>query len=260
MFSRGKIEKTTPIAIKFDEPLTSDSCSKIITELIKYILYQKQQIPFSCDTLLQLKSRIKPNDRNFNSTNNLFTTLDNITDQLTSQLHLTDCDIKEVIVIIGATTISPKFCVKFELPTLILSSKIHLEYQHSYRKPLLHLMRSLIECPEFQEAMTAPLCPTNTFVLVQKSDSNPKSEFFLPKPQYTPPIQTTTCISIKFYHNEDIPMACTCSSIVKVYNDNESNQNNDCNLSDKIDDFTKTKAPYLWYQSRAIVKGFKYSR
>ncbi|XP_011303462.1 MAD2L1-binding protein [Fopius arisanus] len=252
MFGRTKC-KEVPILVELEEQLTSDSCAKIITELIKYILYQKQQIPFSWDSLVQLQPRFKPNDRNYGFTKNLFASLESISGELTEQLHLGGCDVKEVVMLIGATTISPKFLIRVEIPGNILSSRRHMEFQHSYRKPLLTLMRTVIECQEFQDAMTVPLVPTNTFVLLQKSDSNPKSDFFLPKPQYSPNSQSLS-FCIKLHHNE-IRGDCQCSGIVRPYFDNPN---------DRLQDISEEKhdvvAPYLWYQSKEIVKGFKYQR
>ncbi|XP_015117633.1 MAD2L1-binding protein [Diachasma alloeum] len=252
MFGRTKC-KEVPILVELEEQLTSDSCAKIITELMKYVLYQKQQIPFSCDSLVQLQTRFKPNDRNYGFTRNLFSALESISGELTEQLHLGGCDVKEVVIVIGATTISPKFLVRVEIPGNILSSRRHMEYQHSYRKPLLTLMRTVIECQEFQEAMTVPLGPTNTFVLLQKSDSNPKSDFFLPKPHYSPNSQTSSfCIRL---HHKEIVEDCQCSSVVRPYYDNPK---------DRPEEIAEEKqeivAPYLWYQSREVVKGFKYQR
>ncbi|XP_034942551.1 MAD2L1-binding protein [Chelonus insularis] len=261
MFSQEKYNKNTSIDIKLNEPLTSDSCSKIIVELIKYILYQKQQIPFAFDTLVQL-GKGKPADRNFSSTKTLQNSLNNLTHQLSSQLHLAGCNVKEVVVIIGATTISPKFCLKVELPSQILSSEKHIEYQHSYRKPLLTLMKSLIECSDFQQAIATPLSVTNTFVLVKKSDSNPKSEFFLPKPQYYLPVQIS-CFSIKLFYNEDdFNSDCTCSNIVKVYNDNQLDKTSQTTINIDNSNVTcmETNVPYIWYQSKEVVKGFKFFR
>lgn len=140
MFGRKK-QPETCISVTLDEPLTSDSCTKLIMELIKYILYQKEQIPFSCDTLTQLQSRFKPTDKNANSTKNLFTTLRNISENITSEFHNKGCEVREVVVIIGATMVSPKLCVRVELPSEILNSQRHMESQHSSRKPLLNLMR-----------------------------------------------------------------------------------------------------------------------
>lgn len=105
--------------------------------------------------------------------------------------------------------------------------------------------------------MTLPQGPTNTFVLVQKSDSNTKSDFFLPKPQYAPPIQTSTCVTIKIQHNESINANCTCLNIVKIHHDNDESSVDDIPMN-----IIKncTKKPYLWYQSKEVVKGFKYIR
>ena len=140
MFSRKKSAETC-IPVLLDEPLTSESCTKLIMELLKYILYQKQQIPFSYDTLTQLQTRFKPADRNFSSTNMLTSSLQQIYDNLVCQLHLGNCDVREVVIVIGATTLSPKLYIRLELPDEILSSRNHMEYQHSNRKPLLNLMR-----------------------------------------------------------------------------------------------------------------------
>lgn len=140
MFTRKK-QSETCIPVALDEPLTSDSCSTLIMELIKYILYQKQQIPFTYDTLTQLQTRLKPTDRNSCSAKTIMSSVRSISDNLTSQLHSGSCDIKEVVIVVGATTVSPKLSIRLELPDTILSSRSHMEYHHSSRKPLLNLMR-----------------------------------------------------------------------------------------------------------------------
>ncbi|XP_043272965.1 MAD2L1-binding protein [Venturia canescens] len=260
MFARKK-QYETCISVSLDEPLTSDSCSKLIMEFIKYILYEKEQIPFSFDTLTELQTRLKPNDKNASSTKTVLAALRNISENLTSQLHTNGCEVREVIVIIGATMLSPKLCVRLELPQEILNSRCHMEYQHSSRKPLLNLMRSIVECEEFQEAMTVPLGVTNTFVLLQKSDSNPTSDFFLPKPQYIPPTQATTCFAIKFRQNSSEVVNCHCKNVIKIYHDfpqiiHENNDShNDYNSKERQHNY-----PYLWYQSREVIKGFKFIR
>lgn len=110
--------------------------------------------------------------------------------------------------------------------------------------------------------MTVPVGLTNTFVLLQKSDRNPKSEFFLPRPQYNPTMQMATCFSIKLTHKQSHSTGCTCSSIVKVYHDNITD-NSDTNLHDELDKIELPAVddiPYVWYQSKDVVKGFKYTR
>ncbi|CAL7949599.1 unnamed protein product [Xylocopa violacea] len=218
-----------------DEPLTSNNCVKLVTELLKYILYQKQQIPFSYDSLCQL--HMKPTDRNSSS----------------------GSKIKEIAILIGATIVSPKLYIKMEFPPNILNSQEHYECKHASRKILLSLMRSMLECSEFQDALTLPLNPTNTFVLIQKSDTNSMSEFFLPKPQYVPPVKTSNCFVIKLQHNDQIK--CNCADVVKVYNEvSESNYNKSTDVEFINNLNVNAHVPYQWYQSREVIKGFKFLR
>lgn len=129
------------INVTFDEPLTSNSCVKLVTELLKYVLYQKQQIPFAYDSLTQLQMNVKPTDRNSTSIKSLLNSLKSTSEQLNSQFHLKGCKIKEIAVLIGATIISPKLHIRFEFPSDILNSQEHFECKHTSRKPLLNLMR-----------------------------------------------------------------------------------------------------------------------
>lgn len=122
----------------------------------------------------------------------------------------------------------------------------------------------MIDCEEFQEAMTMPIGPTNTFVLVRKSDVNPLSTFFIPKPQYTFPVQTSH-FHIQLDHNKDIQTSCTCSSAVKVFHDQKNEYITD---NEKLNSFNKSNScesstsssSYQWYQARKVIKGFKYFR
>ncbi|XP_076284282.1 MAD2L1-binding protein [Lasioglossum baleicum] len=250
------------INVELDEPLTTDACVKLVIELLKYILYQKQQIPFTYDSLTQLQTNLKPMDRNSASIKTLLKSLKDTSEQLSSQFHLNNCKIKEIAIIIGATIISPKLHIRLELPSDILNSQEHYEYKHASRKPLLNLMRSMLECSEFQDAISSPMSLTNTFVLVRKSDRNSMSEFFLPKPQYTAPVKNSKCFIFKLHHNSHVNMECNCIHIVKIYNELAEIDNN----KDKDKEFLNNtnenieNIPYQWYQSRELIKGFKFIR
>ncbi|KAK2576445.1 hypothetical protein KPH14_005777 [Odynerus spinipes] len=261
MFS--KIKKCdTDINVILDEPLTSDSCTKLIIELIKYVLYQKQQIPFAYDSLVQLQAKVKKTDRNSSFIKTLLNSLKNVSDHLSSELLLKGCIVKEVVIIVGATILSPKLQITLELPTQILDSLCHAECQHSSQKPLLNLMRSMMECSEFQDVMTLPLGPTNTFLLLQKSDNNSISSFFLPKPQYISPMQTTPSFRIKLLQKNQFNIDCNCANLVQIYREMAS----PCNKDDSTVQFQEhsheqtVQAPFRWYQSREVIRGFKYIR
>lgn len=142
MFSRHK-KGEMEIDIMLDEPLTNDSCTKVVIELVKYILYQKQQIPFAYEALARFQTSVKATDRNAVSFKTLSNMLKNVSDELSSQFFLKGCDVREIAILLGPTILSPKLCIAIELPSYILNSKQHKEYQHSSRKPLLKLMRSM---------------------------------------------------------------------------------------------------------------------
>lgn len=118
----------------------------------------------------------------------------------------------------------------------------------------------MVACDEFQDAINLPIGPTNTFVLVRKRDVNQLSNFFIPKPQYSFPLQASS-FHIRIDHSKNIQMNCRCSSAVKIFHDsksdyhmenenlNSSNQSSSCNSSS-----------YQWYQARNVIKGFKFFR
>ncbi|XP_072742526.1 MAD2L1-binding protein [Anoplolepis gracilipes] len=255
MFSRDK-KGEMEIDIMLDEPLTNDSCTKVVMELVKYVLYQKEQIPFAYEALARFQTSMKVTDRNATSFKALSSMLKNVSDQLSSQFFLKGCDVKEIAILLGATILSPKLCIVIELPSYILNSKQHKEYQHSSRKPLLKLMRSLLECGEFQEAMDIPLNMTNMFIMLKKNDGNSISDFFLPKPQYVPPVQS--CFRIKLYQNDQLDMQCNCGSLVAVYHDSYKMQIENEDNVQYTQYNSSTQSLYQWYQSKQIIKGFKF--
>lgn len=51
MNTLSDVEKTSIIETEFKDTLTIGSCSVLINEIIKYILYHKQQLPYTFDRL-----------------------------------------------------------------------------------------------------------------------------------------------------------------------------------------------------------------
>ena len=47
------------VDIQLEEYLTSSSCSKVVNEIIKYLAYQKQQIPYPFEQLKLLVNKNK---------------------------------------------------------------------------------------------------------------------------------------------------------------------------------------------------------
>ncbi|XP_046750878.1 MAD2L1-binding protein-like [Diprion similis] len=268
MLGRKKIEELE-VHVKLEEPLTSDSCCKLILELVKYLLYQKQQIPVSYEYLLRLgSSSVGVTDRSLATARATLSCLENISEHLNIELCRESAVVKEIVISMGATILAPKFCLRVSLPPEILSGQCHFKQQHSPRKPLLNLMRSITESGEFQEAMALPLMPTNTFFLLQKSDSNKVSEFFVPKPRYT--VSNVTAGSrfhLKLSHKSQEMWNCNCKNTVSVYRDRDVSYLESAPSQNTAENGSTEKmfegiqdSIYQWYQSRDIIKGFKFSR
>lgn len=116
----------------------------------------------------------------------------------------------------------------------------------------------MLECDKFQEAMNVPLNMTNLFVMLRKSDSNSVSDFFLPKPQYVPSVQAASCFRIKLCQSDQVDMQCNCRTLVKVYHDSCKTylENEDDVQYTQYNN--STQSSYRWYQSKQIIKGFKF--
>ncbi|XP_058803149.1 uncharacterized protein LOC131671047 [Phymastichus coffea] len=251
---RHNIVRESFIPVDLEEPLTGQACTEMVIEIIKYIMYQKQQIPLSCDSLMKLHANSKPTDRNFSLMQNLVSSMYNVSSHLSSQFNIEDCTVKEILIVIGATIVSPKISIRLELPDSILNSKMHLRHQHSVRKALLSVMKSFCECSEFQDELAIPLEPTNTFILVNKKDPYKISEFFVPKPQFDLSTQKTASFHIKFNYIKNNQLNCNCDRLVHIYHDSDEN-----NIVEKLKK-CDSNVSYQWYQSREIFKGFKFLR
>lgn len=139
---RRKCNEEFDLPVKLEEPLTSDSCCKLISELIKYLLYQKQQIPVTYEYLVRLgASSPEANSRCLATAKATLNSLENISEHLNTELCRGGAAVKEIAISMGATLLTPKLCVRVSLPPGILSGQSHYSQQHSSRKPLLSLMR-----------------------------------------------------------------------------------------------------------------------
>jgi len=116
-----------------------------------------------------------------------------------------------------------------------------------------------LECDEFQEAMNIPLSMTNMFIMLKKNDGNSASDFFLPKPQYILPTQqSTSCFRIKLCQSDQVNIECNCESLVAVYHDSFKIQLEDEDNVQYTQYNSSNQSLYQWYQSKQIIKGFKF--
>lgn len=96
------------------------------------------------------------------------------------------------------------------------------------------------------------------FVMLKKHDSNSVSEYFLPKQQYEPPAQTRSCFNIRLCQGDETDIQCNCRTLVKVYHESCKTQLTDENDVQYSQHNSSTQSLYQWYQSKLIIKGFKF--
>ncbi|XP_014218416.1 uncharacterized protein LOC106646799 [Copidosoma floridanum] len=267
----NKAKKTeTEIPIELDKKLTGDSCAHLISGIVKYVMLQKCQIPLAFDQLVKYSQHSQTEKKHMTMITNFIKSMKTMSDKLVEEFNPNQCRVKEIIILFGATIFSPKLCIKIEIPLEILDSERHTCDEHKKGQPLLTVMSSIFQCPEFQDEMALPLGLTNTFILLHKDDPRGISEFFVPKPQFSVPSHKTTTFHIKLEYTVDILDDCKCGRRVPVCRDGVRkffthqisylfrNQDHDSEDVTKKNKFNSDLPLNLaWYQSKEVFKGFK---
>lgn len=120
-----------------DLPLTPFTCAVLVNEIIKYLIYEKCQIPY---TYYYLKSLIKEAKNISETVTNITTakhyqnivaaydTLENIMLNISSEFKSSENVIKRVLIIFGATPYCAKQVYSIKIP---LISHDHVESNHA---------------------------------------------------------------------------------------------------------------------------------
>lgn len=121
--------------------LTPLTCASIINEILKQLIYQKSQIPYSYSWVKSAISRRKtePNklkvstditvQRHHDIVSTAFNALENIMQNIKSEFKDNEQDIKQVCILFGSTIYTAKEAYIIEIPQL---AKNHLEENHVY--------------------------------------------------------------------------------------------------------------------------------
>ncbi|KAK3588753.1 hypothetical protein CHS0354_024232 [Potamilus streckersoni] len=177
----------------FDGGLMTNTRAALIKDLIKYILYERQQIPMPYENVkqeLQLmendienqdpgsKKKRLYNKLEMKKAKEVINNIDEICIQLGNAFDICP-DIKSVLILIGATTVSPKEIYMISLPPLNPEAN-NVPYQSCVKT----LFRQLIADDVF--ACSKEISPTNVTVLLHAS-RNSGIRWFLPKSTFKVP-------------------------------------------------------------------------
>ncbi|XP_047004770.1 MAD2L1-binding protein isoform X1 [Schistocerca americana] len=194
-----------PITVNIMTP-SHEPSSVIVIKTIKYILYQRQQIPFTYEFLmdLALKGKAVLNDskikegagrgvhfrdvrtqwKKYQKIVESFEMLEEIFKNVRQELD--QCNnhlVPEVMIVLGSTPMSPKEVYRIILPQ---HSRISSTSDIAPKTNIFHMFRGIMTCEELQNFVTKSLSTTNTYLFVKKR-AGLNSPWLLPKRLYEPP-------------------------------------------------------------------------
>ncbi|XP_071453772.1 MAD2L1-binding protein [Hetaerina americana] len=180
MSTRGKDAYRALVDIKFEENLTWISCSKIVIEIIKYLAYQKQQIPYPFDQLKLLIKKKKIDEtgagnainkpgKYHNKATVAVETLESIFQNIEAEFMIGSQSgfggVEEVVVLFGATPVTPKDVFRIQIPEI--RSDLETPKPPS-RKMMIQLLRCLLESDSLHSVISQPVTTTNTFIFFKR--------------------------------------------------------------------------------------------
>lgn len=274
--NRSRVKKPIIINCNICDTLTPMSCSKIITEIAKYILCSRL-IPypyyalknaarnFNCWSLEKLahlqKRKAVQMKRHHTKVVEAYNNFESIFQNI--QLELLSCAacddvVEEVVLLIGATSRSPREVYRIVVPPI---SCVETDQKQSESRILLNLIRCIVLSEGMEDMLDHSISPTNMYVMLKKKQGR-QSEWFVPKDSYSLPFcgrQAIIILSEQVEQQVDSDTFCkktTQSKPADVPVDTETQQSpllefNNLHIVPKS---------MQWFQSRVCLKGFKHCK
>ncbi|XP_059489200.1 uncharacterized protein LOC132204595 [Neocloeon triangulifer] len=242
------------ICIDFPDVLSNVTCSELIIELIKYILFMKEQIPYQYNQLKYVVDRKKKWDiekgkggpaakvarpsailaeKHYRKACCAIESLEKTFESIRQDVQTAD----SFAIVIGATVATPQELYIVELPAMVQVP----QGSPPSRICLTRLLREMIASEGMQKLIGKPFHPTNTFLLLHKTGSSENS-CFDPKPNFTLPKRTQRVV-MKFNQ----PPSIEDPNNFKVFSD-MGVESMECDVE---------KGKGIWYQAKSLVAGFK---
>ncbi|XP_049877535.1 uncharacterized protein LOC126374839 [Pectinophora gossypiella] len=174
--------KPITIDLNIGDQLTSISCGHVVVEFIKFIAYQRLQIPYSYQWLKQIVNKRKmseddnrteglQSERHYRITSTALENLDFILKSLLQEISSASMP-EEVCIVLGATPITCKEVYRLLLPTMCHKPQCHSSHIANDQKIQRNVFQALVTSEELSQAFFKPLPPTNTYVFIKKKTVN----------------------------------------------------------------------------------------
>ncbi|XP_072133757.1 MAD2L1-binding protein [Mobula birostris] len=236
--SRTEARAEAELPVLFPGQVTRKSCCRLVCELLKHVLYQRQQLPLPYDQLAFFTKRecppddcsvlsrsIKNEQSNCKKSQKMLLELDEVFQNLEAMFTLTlvPC----VHILMGGSVVNPKEMYEINMEKVAFGSTEESLKTISCIRQLFH---ALFVKDLFSELKSVPLM--NTLLLVQ-GHRNCGVQWFRPKLNYRVPNRTRKLI---------ISLACDTMSLTLAEEQGPSYNHDD----------------YIWFQAPTTIKGFQY--
>ncbi|XP_068618986.1 uncharacterized protein [Battus philenor] len=265
----------TPIMINLTvgDQLTTISCGHIVVELLKFVAYQRLQIPYTYQWLKQVVSKKKSNqdkkdtfqsERHFLTASTALDNLDFLIKSLLKEIDGPSIP-EEVCIAFGGTPVTCKEVYRLLLPTLCHKPQCNSQFIASDKKIQMNVFRTLVTSGQLNKVFYDPLPPTNLYIFIKKKKVNRQdlvcSDSFVSINGYRLP-RNSKIIVINF-RNENRENLICCNDF-PIFDEVVSNKMVNLNISEN--DYSQTDEDYAhiestntmcWFQSSYVMKGFK---
>ncbi|BES91154.1 Hypothetical protein NTJ_03963 [Nesidiocoris tenuis] len=170
------------INVQLGEVLSRKDCADIVKHIIKFIVYNNQQIPYTYDGFQRIIARKKHLDERLNGkpnsntplsfkqikANTFFETIENVFKTFEAIFQgielelLSGSNLKEIVIILGTTVMSPKHVYRIRIPKL---SNLDTGGQ-KLRSHLFRIYRSIITSRAEKNFSSSKCGLTNIYLLI----------------------------------------------------------------------------------------------
>ncbi|KAG6449932.1 hypothetical protein O3G_MSEX006353 [Manduca sexta] len=260
--------KPVLVNLNIGDQLTSTSCGHVVVELIKFIVYQRLQIPYSYQWLKQVINKKKESinldqkesfqsERHFHVASTALANLDFTLKSILQEISGSSIPL-EVCIALGATPVTCKEVYRLLLPTICHKPQCHSSLIATDQKIQRNIFRSLVTSEELNQVFFNSIPPTNMYVFLRKKTLD-NQDAILSTSNFTftdgcriP--RSSKIVVIDF--RTDKPASVSCCNDFQIFGDLESTKCNEINLDIDYNEIESTD-DMKWYQSSYVMKGFK---
>lgn len=258
------------IDLNIGDQLTSISCGHIVVEIIKFLAYQRLQIPYTYQWLKQIVTKKKAcenvkesyqSERHFRVASTALDNLDFIIKSLLKEIDGATLP-EEICIALGATPITCKEIYRLLLPTVCHKPQCHSTHIANDQKIQRNVFKNLVTSEELSKVFFNSLAPTNMYVFLKKNpvcntDIVCHDSFVLVNGYKIP----RSCKIVVLDFKAQTPENLACCNKFQVFGDVISKNLDHLNInSDNTEqDFNEIESTEYtkWFQSTYVMKGFK---